>query len=238
MSVPSAVIAEGDGTLARYTDAELIKELWNRAGERMSGGKQGKRARQDRINAEWAALARACKGCIYFTARRCCDYIGIVGHRRPCPPGPGCTVKTTGDRRRKVDYGKVEDLYRRKKTDKGDRRHCRLRRVHRGEVAERERTAGKPGRRQRPWSESPLMSSVSPGSLRRHGPLPAGAGDGLLRAAGRGSGLPGVADGVPQKKTGQSGRRMKECAKREPERRSTCATPWHSTRGSPGTWTT
>ena len=32
MSVPSAVIAEGDGTLARYTDAELIKELWNRAG--------------------------------------------------------------------------------------------------------------------------------------------------------------------------------------------------------------
>ena len=26
MSVPSAVIAEGDGTLARYTDAELIKE--------------------------------------------------------------------------------------------------------------------------------------------------------------------------------------------------------------------
>lgn len=84
----------------------------------MSGGKQGKRARQDRINAEWAALARACKGCIYFTASRCCDYIGIVGHRRPCPPGPGCTVKTTGDRRRKVDYGKVEDLYRRKKTDK------------------------------------------------------------------------------------------------------------------------
>lgn len=32
MSVPSAVIAEGDGTLARYTDAELIKELWNRVG--------------------------------------------------------------------------------------------------------------------------------------------------------------------------------------------------------------
>ena len=86
--------------------------------ERMSGGKQGKRARQDRINAEWAALARACKGCAYFTASRCCDYIGIVGHRRPCPPGPECTVKTKEDRRRKVDYGKVEDLYRRRKTDK------------------------------------------------------------------------------------------------------------------------
>lgn len=84
----------------------------------MSGGKQGKRARQDRINAEWAALARACKGCAYFTASRCCDYIGIVGHRRPCPPGPECTVKTKEDRRRKVDYGKVEDLYRRRKTDK------------------------------------------------------------------------------------------------------------------------
>ena len=84
----------------------------------MSGGKQGRKARQDRINAEWAALARACKGCIYFTAARCCDYIGIAGHRRPCPPGPECTVKTTGDRRRKVDYAAVEKLYKQKKTDK------------------------------------------------------------------------------------------------------------------------
>ena len=86
------------------TDGDLIPEFV------IIKAPEGKRARQDCINAEWAALARACKGCIYFTAGRCCDYIGIVGHRRPCPPGPGCTVKTTGDRRRKVDYGKVEDL--------------------------------------------------------------------------------------------------------------------------------
>lgn len=42
----------------------------------------------------------ACKGCVYL-CRLCssestpsfCDYIGIVGHRRGCPPGAGCTEK-------------------------------------------------------------------------------------------------------------------------------------------------
>lgn len=28
-----------------------------------------------------------------------CDYILMVGHRRPCPPGPECTVKETKRRR-------------------------------------------------------------------------------------------------------------------------------------------
>ena len=43
----------------------------------MSGGKQGKKAQRDRINAEWAALARACKGCIYFTAGRARLALGV-----------------------------------------------------------------------------------------------------------------------------------------------------------------
>ncbi len=84
----------------------------------MSGGKQGKKAQQDRISAEWAALARACKGCIYQACGRYCDYIGIVGHRRPCPPGSRCTVKTTRDRRKKIDYAAIRHLYKQKKTDK------------------------------------------------------------------------------------------------------------------------
>lgn len=86
--------------------------------ERMSGGKQGKKAQQDRISAEWAAMIKACRGCRYQAGGRYCDYIGIVGHRRPCPPGPGCTVKDTDDRRRKVDYVAVGKLYKQKKTDK------------------------------------------------------------------------------------------------------------------------
>ena len=77
----------------------------------MSGGKQGKAAQRDRIGAEWAALIRACQGCDYQAQGRYCDYIGIVGHRRPCPPGPGCTVKTTGGKRKKVDYKAVGKLY-------------------------------------------------------------------------------------------------------------------------------
>jgi len=28
----------------------------------------------------------------------CCDYLGVTGHRRPCPPGDGCTVRAEGDR--------------------------------------------------------------------------------------------------------------------------------------------
>lgn len=38
-----------------------------------------------------------CTGCRYFRGdfeyNRCCNYIFDTGHRRPCPPGEGCTVK-------------------------------------------------------------------------------------------------------------------------------------------------
>ena len=37
-----------------------------------------------------------CLRCIYFgLSTRTCDYILIEGHRRPCPPGDGCTVRRT-----------------------------------------------------------------------------------------------------------------------------------------------
>ena len=39
-----------------------------------------------------------CKGCIYYKSvngwDKYCDYIFAVGHKRPCDPGKGCTVKT------------------------------------------------------------------------------------------------------------------------------------------------
>jgi len=28
----------------------------------------------------------------------CCDYLNLTGHRRPCPPGEGCTVRAEGGR--------------------------------------------------------------------------------------------------------------------------------------------
>ena len=37
-----------------------------------------------------------CTGCRYWDGNsgcHCCNYIFIEGHRRPCPPGKGCTVK-------------------------------------------------------------------------------------------------------------------------------------------------
>ena len=39
--------------------------------------------------------SKYCEGCIYFQgdSMRCCNYIFIVGNRRPCPPGKDCTVK-------------------------------------------------------------------------------------------------------------------------------------------------
>ncbi len=39
----------------------------------------------------------SCKGCGYairLDGDWCCDYLGITGHRRPCPPGADCTVRT------------------------------------------------------------------------------------------------------------------------------------------------
>lgn len=39
-----------------------------------------------------------CTGCRYFFGAyegvRCCNYIFVVGHRRPCPPGKECTEHT------------------------------------------------------------------------------------------------------------------------------------------------
>lgn len=43
----------------------------------------------------------ACKGCGYAVRlgnEWYCDYLHITGHRRPCPPGKGCTVRTTAGR--------------------------------------------------------------------------------------------------------------------------------------------
>lgn len=35
--------------------------------------------------------------CMYFSpSTQTCDYLDIVGTRRPCPPGDKCTVKKTG----------------------------------------------------------------------------------------------------------------------------------------------
>lgn len=41
-------------------------------------------------------MSNPCKGCIYSFVTNCgtyCQYILITEHRRPCPPGKGCTVK-------------------------------------------------------------------------------------------------------------------------------------------------
>lgn len=42
------------------------------------------------------SVMNPCKGCIYSFVTNCgtyCQYILITEHRRPCPPGKGCTVK-------------------------------------------------------------------------------------------------------------------------------------------------
>ena len=50
-----------------------------------------------------------CKGCVYwggdYENNYCCNYIFIEGHRRPCPPGKGCTEKTLGKRKRTMEFG-------------------------------------------------------------------------------------------------------------------------------------
>ncbi len=45
--------------------------------------------------------ARECDGCKFqgkfsHEGIRFCDYIGITGHARPCPPGKDCTVRKVG----------------------------------------------------------------------------------------------------------------------------------------------
>ena len=39
-----------------------------------------------------------CDDCFYYRKfrsgnERYCNYLGMTGHRRPCPPGDGCTAK-------------------------------------------------------------------------------------------------------------------------------------------------
>lgn len=49
-----------------------------------------------------------CDNCVYSGSltglnTRCCNYLLATNQRRPCPPGPGCTVKVSREvkRRRK-----------------------------------------------------------------------------------------------------------------------------------------
>ena len=71
----------------------------------------------------------SCKGCayaVYLSGAWCCDYLQIVGHRRPCPPGEGCTVRKAANvtkkgsafmKRREWDTEKAKTLYDQKLTD-------------------------------------------------------------------------------------------------------------------------
>lgn len=52
-----------------------------------------------------------CRGCHYWKGRsddvKTCNYYLWTDHRRPCPPGEGCTVRVEQDptkRRRYVTY--------------------------------------------------------------------------------------------------------------------------------------
>ena len=53
-----------------------------------------------------------CRGCVHFRGHtsfdRCCNYIFDTQHRRPCPPGEGCTVKI--ERKYKLGLDFLPDL--------------------------------------------------------------------------------------------------------------------------------
>lgn len=72
---------------------------------------KGQKQKQEEMSAEWAALIRACRGCDYQAGGKYCDYIGITGHRRPCPPGKDCTVKKMTGKRKDPDFVKIAELY-------------------------------------------------------------------------------------------------------------------------------
>ena len=71
----------------------------------------------------------SCKGCVYavyLSGAWCCDYLQIVGHRRPCPPGEDCTVRKAANltkkgsafmKRREWDTEKAKALYDQKLSD-------------------------------------------------------------------------------------------------------------------------
>lgn len=50
--------------------------------------------------------SRRCRTCFYWNATfRCCDYLEIMRHRRPCPPGYNCTeYKRPRTRRRGISF--------------------------------------------------------------------------------------------------------------------------------------
>lgn len=58
--------------------------------------------------------AHPCMGCFHwyglYPVNRCCNYIFDTGHRRPCPPGDGCTEKITEAEGRARGYRKTNEL--------------------------------------------------------------------------------------------------------------------------------
>lgn len=66
-----------------------------------------------------------CKDCVYRTyagAEPICGYILVERHRRPCPPGEGCTAKVVGGKntkmkRRTWDENRARQLYEEGKSD-------------------------------------------------------------------------------------------------------------------------
>jgi hypothetical protein len=59
-----------------------------------------------------------CSDCFYYKTiwgdeLRCCHYLLITNHKRPCDPGRGCTVKISEAKKRRqkkgTDHGKTEN---------------------------------------------------------------------------------------------------------------------------------
>lgn len=70
-------------------------------------------------NADQRKRAAPCNGCDFLgLSTLTCDYILLTKKRRPCPPGKGCTVKTVGSGKGKLDRDKrLMELYREGKND-------------------------------------------------------------------------------------------------------------------------
>lgn len=74
-----------------------------------------------------------CRGCRFFSAvnghERTCDYIIHTGHRRPCPIGPGCSVKEPRNKVPTVCAGDVvRGGFRSSQTEKDTLRRMSLKR--------------------------------------------------------------------------------------------------------------
>lgn len=59
-----------------------------------------------------------CSDCFYYKAvwasdYKCCHYLLITDHKRPCDPGEGCTVKISEKKKRRqkkgTEHGKTEN---------------------------------------------------------------------------------------------------------------------------------